>query len=33
MKNYTDNFAKKHLPHPDLQPDYIINHPDFDFQI
>ena len=31
MKNYTDNFAKNHLPHADLQPDYIINHPDFDF--
>ena len=31
MKNYTDNFAERHLPHPDLQPDYIINHPDFDF--
>jgi 2-aminobenzoate-CoA ligase len=31
MKNYTDNFAESHLPHTDLQPDYIINHPDFDF--
>lgn len=31
MKNYSDNFAERHLPHPDLQPDYICNHPDFDF--
>jgi 2-aminobenzoate-CoA ligase len=31
MKKYSDNFAEKHLPHPDLQPDYIWNHPDFDF--
>jgi 2-aminobenzoate-CoA ligase len=31
MKKYSDNFAERHLPHPDLQPDYICNHPDFDF--
>lgn len=31
MKNYNDNFAERHLPHPDLQPDYICDHPDFDF--
>ncbi|WP_026976319.1 AMP-binding protein [Flavobacterium tegetincola] len=31
MKNYTDNFAESHLPHQDLQPDYIFDHPDFDF--
>jgi 2-aminobenzoate-CoA ligase len=31
MKKYSDNFAEKHLPHPDLQPDYICNHADFDF--
>lgn len=31
MKKYNDNFAERHLPHPDLQPDYIWNHTDFDF--
>jgi len=31
MKTYSDNFAQRHLPHPDLQPDYIFNHPEFDF--
>lgn len=31
MKKYIDNFAQKHLPHPDLQPDYLTNDPDFDF--
>ncbi|MDD3005012.1 AMP-binding protein [Flavobacterium sp.] len=31
MKTYSDNFAERHLPHPDLQPDYLTNHPDFDF--
>ncbi|WP_432670841.1 AMP-binding protein [Flavobacterium sp. SM2513] len=31
MKKYSDNFAERHMPHPDLQPDYIWNHPDFDF--
>lgn len=31
MKNYSDNFAEKHLPHSDLQPDYLCDHADFDF--
>lgn len=31
MKKYSDNFAERYMPHPDLQPDYIWNHPDFDF--
>jgi 2-aminobenzoate-CoA ligase len=31
MENYIDNFAQSHLPHVDLQPDCLINHPDFDF--
>lgn len=31
MKNYSDNFAERHLPHVDLQPDYLNDHADFDF--
>lgn len=31
MKKYIDNFAERHMPHLDLQPDYICNHSDFDF--
>ena len=31
MKKYLDNFAERHLPHPDLQPDYLCEHNDFDF--
>lgn len=31
MKKYSDNFAERHMPHPDFQPDYLYNHPDFDF--
>ena len=31
MKNYSDNFAESHLPHPDMQPDYLCEHADFDF--
>ena len=31
MKNYIDNFAERHLPHVDLQPDYLNDHTDFDF--
>lgn len=31
MKHYEDNFAHIHLPSEDLQPDYIWNHPDFEF--
>lgn len=31
MIKYSDNFAERHMPHANLQPDYICNHPDFDF--
>lgn len=31
MRHYTDNFAHDHLPDQELQPDYILNHPDFQF--
>jgi len=31
MKHYADNFAHGHLPPQDLQPDYILEHPDFRF--
>ena len=31
MKKYSDNFAERHMPHPDLQPDYLCEHTDFDF--
>ena len=31
MKHYQDNFAHFHLPSEDLQPDYICDHPDFEF--
>lgn len=31
MKHYEDNFAHFHLPSEELQPDYIWNHPDFEF--
>ena len=31
MKHYVDNFAHNHLPSEELQPDYIRNHPDFEF--
>lgn len=31
MKHYQDNFAHLHLPPEELQPDYICNHPDFQF--
>ncbi|MES2543326.1 MAG: AMP-binding protein [Bacteroidota bacterium] len=31
MKHYYDNFAQDNLPIQDLQPDYIFNHPDFQF--
>ena len=31
MRHYEDNFAHNHLPSDDLQPDYILDHPDFQF--
>jgi 2-aminobenzoate-CoA ligase len=31
MKHYDDNFAHDHLPSPELQPDCIWDHPDFQF--
>lgn len=31
MKHYADNFAHQHLPPQELQPDYILDHPDFQF--
>ncbi len=31
MRHYEDNFAHNHLPPQELQPDYILNHPDFHF--
>lgn len=31
MRHYEDNFAHNHLPPEDLQPDYILDHPDFQF--
>jgi len=31
MKHYEDNFAHLHLPPQELQPDYILEHPDFQF--
>lgn len=31
MKHYADNFAHQHLPPQELQPDYILEHPDFQF--
>ncbi|SCY10661.1 AMP-binding protein [Flavobacterium caeni] len=31
MKHYADNFAHEHLPLQELQPDYILDHPDFQF--
>ncbi|MFT3796295.1 AMP-binding protein [Flavobacterium sp.] len=31
MKHYNDNFAHEHLPPQELQPDYILEHPDFRF--
>ncbi len=29
MKHYADNFAHDHLPPKDLQPEYLLDHPDF----
>jgi len=31
MKHYEDNFAHIHLPKENLQPDYLLEHPDFQF--
>lgn len=31
MKHYADDFAHRHLPPQELQPDYILEHPDFQF--
>lgn len=31
MKHFEDNFTHDNLPSLDLQPDYIFNHPDFQF--
>lgn len=31
MKHYADNFAHQHLPPQELQPDYILDDPDFQF--
>ena len=33
MKHYEDNFANNHLPPQDLQPDYILDHADFQFPL